>query len=433
MLEKTKILKNSIIYFFANAVNAAVPFALLPMLTRYLTPAEYGAVAMFQTSLGLMSAFVGLSASGAATRKYYDNKSQLEYADFMGACAQIILLSSIFLSIPIVIFEDYITEYLGISRDLIFCALLLSAMNATIQLRLAQWQIRDKAKSFFYLLLSQAGVNFSSSLILIVIMSFGAYGRIFGQVITGVVFCIFSLYLLKKECLLNLSAISSRYFMEIVSFGLPLIPHMSSAFLLGAVDRVIVNRELGAYQVGVYMVAVQLAAVFGIIFDSINKAFVPWLFEKLSRNSISELNDIIRWTYMSFVALTLLAAISFFIAPVIVVFIAGHKYAGAEKAIGFLVLGQIFVGMYYLVTNYIFYSKKTIVLSSLSISAGLLNLGLLLMLVPGYGIKGAAVSFAISSFVQFVFAWFAAYKLHPMPWFSHEVFSGFKFCSLRRR
>lgn len=53
-------------YLVSNILNAIIPFALLPVLTRYLSPEEYGEVAMFQTLLGAMTAFVGLSMAGAA-------------------------------------------------------------------------------------------------------------------------------------------------------------------------------------------------------------------------------------------------------------------------------------------------------------------------------------------------------------------------------
>ena len=49
MLKSTGLLRNSTIYLTSNILNALVPFLLLPVLTRYLTPDEYGQIAMFQT------------------------------------------------------------------------------------------------------------------------------------------------------------------------------------------------------------------------------------------------------------------------------------------------------------------------------------------------------------------------------------------------
>lgn len=73
MLKLTGFLRNSTIYLASNIINALVPFLLLPILTRYLTPDEYGQIAMFQTLITALAALTGLNAVGAANRKFYEN------------------------------------------------------------------------------------------------------------------------------------------------------------------------------------------------------------------------------------------------------------------------------------------------------------------------------------------------------------------------
>ena len=41
---------NAAIYTLANVTNSAIPFLLLPVLTRVLSPEEYGLVTIFATS-----------------------------------------------------------------------------------------------------------------------------------------------------------------------------------------------------------------------------------------------------------------------------------------------------------------------------------------------------------------------------------------------
>jgi hypothetical protein len=42
-------------------------------------------------------------------------------------------------------------------------------------------------------------------------------------------------------------------------------------FLLDTARRLVINAELGLAEVGIYMVAVQLAGALALIFDAINK------------------------------------------------------------------------------------------------------------------------------------------------------------------
>ena len=108
----------------------------------------------------------------------------------------------------------------------------------------------------------------------------------------------------------------------------------------------------------------------------------------------------------------------FAFGSVFVVWIAGQKYAQASEVIGWLALGQGFGGMYLMVTNYIFYSKRTGMLSVATISSGLINIALLYILVRNYGIKGAAIAFCMSMLIRFLLVWWIANRQHPMPWFT---------------
>ena len=95
-----------------------------------------------------------------------------------------------------------------------------------------------------------------------------------------------------------------------------------------------------------------------------------------------------------------------------------ERYAAAGSAIGWLLLGQVFAGMYLMVTNYLFYARRTGLLSTVTVVSGALQVALLLVLAPRLGIQGAAMAFSIAMAVRFVLTWWAAHKSHPMPWFS---------------
>jgi O-antigen/teichoic acid export membrane protein len=101
-----------------------------------------------------------------------------------------------------------------------------------------------------------------------------------------------------------------------------------------------------------------------------------------------------------------------------VTIVAGEEYARAGEVFGWLALGHGFQGMYHMVSSYIFFSKKTGVLSIASISSGILNLILLVVLVRVLGSEGASIAFAISMGIRFLLTWYIAHKQHSMPWFN---------------
>lgn len=418
-LRSNSLLSGSAVYLFSNILNAAIPFALLPVLTRYLTPAEYGEVAMFQTLLGALAAFVGVSVAGAANRKYYDDHVDMaSLRNFIAACLQILLVTSLIAFGMLSLFSGQLAELLAIKPGYITVAVLVTAASVIIQLRLGQWQVRKQATHYGFLQVSQSLCNMLLSLLLVVVLLQGAGGRINAQVWVSIAFACVALIMLNKDKLLGFFSWQPAYLKEALSFGVPLIPHVAGVFLLSSVDRFVINAEIGLAEAGIYMVAVQLTGAMGLVFDAINKAYVPWLFERLKRNRFEEKKQIVLLTYVWFGMILIGTGLAFLIGPWLVVMIAGEKYRQAGEVIGWLALGQAFGGMYLMVTNYIFYSKKTGLLSFVTISSGLLNLALLIFLIRMLGFSGAAVAYCASMFVRFMLTWWVAQKRHPMPWFN---------------
>lgn len=407
------------VYLFANILNAVIPFMLLPILTRYLSPAEYGEVAMFQTLIGALSAFVGVTFVGAAGRKYYDaDIEKTELAEFIGSCIQLVFIFTIIVTALFIVFQHQLSDWTGLKPEYVLWAVLVAACAVIINIRLGQWQVHKQAIKYGVFQISQSLFNMALSLLFVVVLLQGAAGRIEAQAIAGLAFLIVAFFLLKKDGLLKILIWRKNHLSEALRFGIPLMPHIAGGFLLNSVDRFVINQEIGLAEAGIYMVAVQLTAAIGIVFDAINKAYVPWLFEKLKANQLSDKQKIVKLTYAWFLVIILGVILAFFIGPPLVVWIAGEQYAQAGEVIGWLVLGQGFQGMYLMVTNYIFFSKRTGMLSVASISSGVLNLILLIVFVRILGLEGAAIAFAISMGIRFLLTWWIAHKRHPMPWFS---------------
>lgn len=413
------LLAGSAVYLASNILNALIPFALLPILTRHLSPEAYGEVAMFQTLLGALVAFIGLSMAGAAGRKFYDgNLAKDELAEFNGACLQILLFTSLASLMVLVAFSSLFSEWLGLDKQWIILAVVVTAANVVISLRLVQWQVRKQAIKYGALQISRSLLDFVLSLGFVVLLLKGSDGRISAQALAATTFAIVSILILNKGGLLIFFRWRPDYVREALKFGIPLIPHVGGAFLLTSVDRFVINAELGLAQAGIYMVAVQFSAALTLVFDAINKAYVPWLFERLKRDRESEKRQIVRYTYGWYALILCGAAMAFIIGPWLVTFVAGEMYAKAGDVIGWLALGQVFVGMYLMVTNYIFFSKRTGLLSLVTTVTGLINVSLLFVLIGNFGLEGAAYSFCIAMAIRFLLAWLVAQKLHPMPWFS---------------
>ncbi|MBB1325792.1 oligosaccharide flippase family protein [Pseudoalteromonas sp. SR45-1] len=405
------------IYFIANIINAAIPFLLLPILTRYLSVEEYGQIAMFQLLIAGLAGIIGLNTVGAAGRKFYDKGvSESELRAYNTSCLWVLFFSTLFIVLLTLIFDEELASILSISSDWIYFAIVVSTGSFIIQLRLNQWQIRGEAKRYGALQVGNSLLNLCASLAFVVLYSMGASGRIDALVTTSIIISIVALYFLVKNKLLRFSLPNKKNIIEALSFGVPLVPHVFGAFLLSSADRYVINDNLGLAAAGIYLLAFQLSSALTIVFDAINKSYVPWLFKNLAKEDDTIKLSIVKNTYSYFALLIFVALAGFFIGPLVVTFVAGKQFADASYIIGWLLLGQVFGGMYLMVTNYMFYSKQTAKLSFVTITCGLINVLLMFILVKMHGILGAAIAFSVSKGIQFFLTWVYAFKAVKMPW-----------------
>jgi O-antigen/teichoic acid export membrane protein len=414
-LRKGGLVGGSVHYLAANVLNAAVPFALLPILTRHLSTDAYGQVAMFQILVTALGAFVGVNVHGAASRKYFDDLSEIEMAKFIGCCVEILIASALLVLMLVAAFLLPLARATSLNPAWVILAVPTSAGIFLCNLRLVIWQCSQKPIRYGIFQVSQSLGNFALSISLVVLAGLAAEGRVVAQTCAASVAALIAVSLLRKDHLLRLDW-QPQYCKEALAFGAPLIPHIFGLFLLSAADRIVIHAQLGVREVGVYMVAAQLALGLSILFDAVNKAYTPWLFEQLKRNDMQTNRRIVRLTYGYFAFVLALAAATFALGPTIVPWIAGERYHEAGHLLGWLALGQAFGGMYLMVTNYVFYSRRTGLLSLATLSTGVINLVLLVIMVDHLGLRGAAISFAVAMALRFLLTWCIAQYRHRMPW-----------------
>lgn len=413
-----QIFNNSLIYIVANIINAALPLALMPILTRILSPTEYAQIAMFQAVVGVGLGIVGFNTVSATGRQYYEHKLEKEKLSIYIGNATLIMLISVAVCI---IFIWLGSRELERATDLsiwgIYGALAICVGTFFIQLQLVQWQVRGLARRYAVLQIVVAAATAGAIVVLVVLYRWGVWGRISAQIGSSVIFGLLCLVYLRAEGMVTIQ-FDKAYFNDALRFGFPLINHTVGALMLGVADRFILKDQIGLPGLAQYVVAAQIASGLGLVYDAINKAYTPWLFEKLKKNVRSEKRNIVIITYFYFVGTVLFATAAAICGGWLIKIIAGEKYADAATLIGIMVYGQSLFAMYLMVTNYVFYAKRTVSLGLVSLAAGFFNIGLLFLFSHFWGATGAAVAWSVAMGARFLGTWAIAQRSHPMPWFS---------------
>jgi O-antigen/teichoic acid export membrane protein len=410
-----KLLNSAAAYTIANVINSAIPFFLLPVLTRVLSPAEYGMVTMFTTVMSVLSAFTGLSVHGAVSVRYFDKKT--DHPLFVGTCLALLAGSTVLVLIAMLFFATYLERFTQVPKLWLILAVLGSSMYFVIQVRLVIWQVQGQPARFGVFQIAQTTLNLALSLGLILMLGMGWEGRLIGLMFALVFFGIVALVSLRHSRLIEWK-FSSAYAREALRFGVPLIPHTIGGILIALSDKFVITAKLGLSVTGTYAVGAQLGMVVGVIASSFVQAYSPHLYKQLGENEPGIGQRLVKLSFVIFLGFILLAITYSAILPYIYSLFIGANFQNSMNIAILLAFGNAIEGMYFTIAGFLFFMEKTAALAKLTIVCGIFNLPLTYLLVSQAGIIGAAWSFVLVQGAFFIGAWYLAQRYYPLPWIS---------------
>ncbi|MGM8060720.1 lipopolysaccharide biosynthesis protein [Vogesella indigofera] len=412
---RAKFAGDAAIYTISNFAVAGIPFLLLPVLTRILSPEDYGLIAMFTMVVSFFVVAAGLNIHGAVMVRYFEPK-KFSMPCYVSTTLCILIITTVLLAIFVWIFSRQIQLITALPLKWLMLAVIVAAFQFLVQTLLTLWQASKQPLKFGALRLNHALMDGLVSILLVVVMLYSWQGRLFGIALAWTVTALIALYWLRREHWLTRN-LSMAYAKDALRYGIPLLPHAIGGLLLATADRFMVTNFLDVASTGIYLVAIQIGLILGIAADAFNKAFAPWLMESLHNADLAKKRKIVRHTYLYFIVIIFLALAGSVCAPQLLGILVGPKYQSASPIIGYIMLGNAFTGMYYMVTNYIFFARRTELLSVLTISVGVITTLFNWQLIQINGITGAAQAFMIGQALLFLGAWALSQICYRMPWF----------------
>jgi len=411
---KSKLARSAGIYTMTSVINSAIPFFLLPILTRYLSPADYGIVSMFGVLVSFVTPFTGLSVHGAIARMYYE-KDKIDIREYITNCIYILMSSTILVSIVFFLFSPLIANVSSVPIKVLWMVIVVSFAQFITRIVLTLWQVQVKPIQYGIYQISQTAMNMLLSIVLVVFVGLTWKGRIYAQLITLGIFVFIGIGVLFKNKWLKFN-VNKTYIKHALGFGVPLIPHALGAVIMTMTDRLFITNMVGIETTGVYTVGYQIGMIINLLATSFNQAYVPWLYSKLKENVLATKRKIVKFTYAYYVIIVLLATALSILAPPFLSFFVGKQFSQSSIYVAWIALGYAFNGMYLMIGSYITFAQKTMYLSWVTAISAVLNIILNYFLIIRYGAIGAAQATTIIYAIKFILTWGLSAKVYHMPW-----------------
>ncbi len=405
-------------YTAASIVSKFIAVALLPLYTRYLTPADYGAAEVMFAAIVTASIVVRLGLIEALLRFYYkegEDPERIVASTFAGLFwfATIGALIALPFATPLAeaLLDPKHADEVGPMAELVRISVGGLWVLTMFEFMLTLFRLEERARAFFVTTILNVLVTIGLTVVLVVGAGEGARGLLVGSYASGAVF-VLGLIVLQRH---RLSLFFDRALLRrLLRFGLPTMPAEVSLYLLNFVDRIIIVRYVGLAEAGLYSLAVKFAQGVNVLVRGFQLAWPPLAY------SIRD-DDDARRAYATVVTL-FVSGCAFVVTGMwllsrwIVRALAAPKFFDSYEAIGLITTAVTLYAVYMVLVVILGRTGRTEFNLPATLAALAANIVLNLLLVPPLGIVGAGLALVASYVVVLALMYFFTQRLFPVPY-----------------
>jgi len=405
------------IYTIANVINASIPFLLLPLLTNYLSTEDYGILTNFKLLIELLIPFISLNLMTSLQIVYVNRNSEIG-AYISSGMLTMLVLTALF-TLAAIVFADQIVQGTGVPASFVVMTALYALYQNVVEILLSLWRMQDKAISFGVFRIARTAVELGIALVLIIGFNLSFEGSIYALSYSYGIGTVIAFVILIRNKFLPIT-FHWKHVKHLFFYGAPLIPHVLSGVAITYTDKLLITKHMGLSENGIYSVGFMVGQVIGLLQNSFNQAWVPYVFNGLKAGEESTKSKIVKWTYIYMIGIVVITLLFYLCTPLIFHFL-GKDFQGGMELVLWIALGFAFNGMYKMVSVYFFYREKTNFIALISIFTALINFFFANWMIPRYGYRGAAIATMSAFFIQFVFTWFWSTRVQKMPWGNWKI------------
>ncbi len=398
-------------YTAASIFSKLIAVALLPLYTRYLTPADYGAAEVMFAAVVSASIIVRLGVIEALLRFYYkDDEDPGRVLSTSFAALFWFSSAAALVALP---FAGQISEALldRSAPDLAQISIAGLWVLTLHEYLLTIFRLQERARAFFVTTMLNVVAAIGLTVVLVVGAEEGARGLLLGSYASGAVFVLGLIVYHRRRLSLWIDRGLLR---RLLRFGAPTMPAELSLYALNFVDRIIIVRTLGLAEAGLYSLAVKFAQGVNVLVRGFQLAWPPLAY------SIRD-DDEARRAYAAVVTWFVVVG-AFVVAGMwllsrwIVRALAAPQFFDAYEPIGPIAAGVTLYALYMVLVVILGRTGRTEFNFPATAAALVANVALNLLLVPPLGIVGAGLALVASYLVVLALMYGFTQRLFPVPY-----------------
>jgi O-antigen/teichoic acid export membrane protein len=389
-----RFLRHSAVYAAGNILDRIGAFLLLPVYTRHLSVAEYGALEMMYVVSAVVMGILSVGIAHATLRFYFEYDDERErnavvstnlYASTGIALAGVALVAPWVSELAEVVFRDA-----AYARGI---AIVLATLVLELSSQVCLAYLRAKEYSLFFVGLSLAKlvVQVAINTYLIVYRHTGVEGALIGNLAAVAMGWLVLAVFTTARCGMRFDYTKIA---QILAYSFPFLLSTLVGIVSANVDRVLLNELLSLEAIGIYALALKFAQLLqALISEPFSRAYGAFRFSIMNDPQAGAIQArIVR--YLAIVAGLVALAIALFTREVLVL-MSDPAFLPAVEVLPILLVAQMFAIFSYPAQTGILVRKETRYVFYVGLATAALSVAANLGLIRGFGVMGAGVAKAI--------------------------------------
>ncbi len=417
-----KIVKHSSVYGIGNFATKAIAFFLIPLYTSYLTPADYGVLQICNVTNSLLTIILLLGMNSSLFRVYFNTDNLENRKTIFSSTYAVYFAFSAIIIVPLLFFANPLSRLIignhG-SQYLLTIVILSAFFEGIYNLELAYLRAEEKPVIFVISSIIKIIFYVLMNILFVVHLKRNYVGVREVNLMSILLIVIISLPIILKG--INFK-VSFAYIKDVVKIGVPLGIGAIAIWVLTLTDRfmlkVLLPESIAMTQVGLYSLGAKFSMLIKMLL--VSPFMLSWgtlMFSYQNNPNAKELYKKVL-NYFVFVAGFVFLIFTIFAKDIIMLVAQNAEYYDAYKIVPLLSFSMILHGFYTVISVGVILTKKTKYVIISNYSAAILNIILNFLLIPKYGMLGAAIAsviaFILNSVILYNFAqkcYFIKYKI----------------------
>jgi O-antigen/teichoic acid export membrane protein len=420
-----ELTRHSFIYGVGGIVSRFLAVFMLPLYTRYLTPADYGAIATLIAGSAVATVLLRAGAGYGFIRFWFDSDSPVYRKRLLRTIFWFQMLMATLGLVICVAFASEIASWLSLDShklsssgtSLVIATGVLLWVNVNYAQLTNLFRAEQRSVAFSVATLANIAITVPLTVVLVVVYKMGPLGVLVGN-FSGTLI-VFGVLLAYRREQLGFQ-FDGRLVRAVNRFGLPLVPSALALWVTNFGDRFMLIKltpeATNLTEVGQYSLAVNIGSVMVLLFTAFQTAWPAFAYS-ISDEGAAKRAYAYVLTYLVLLASWAAIALSL-LAPWIVRILApsNHHFWPAADAVPALAYSSVFYAGFIVVTIGAGRTKNTQFNWIAAAVAAVVNFSLNLWLIPAYGMLGAAYATLIAYAVLMVVRTWNAQNIYPVPY-----------------